>query len=1045
MKKYPVFFSAILGSLLLISPVFYGCTSTTKKPETTAAIPQLSEQNLEEIAKSITVKVMAGKSGGSGTIINKNGDVYTVLTNQHIVKIGTPYRIQTPDGNFYDAQLDENVNSKDKDLALLLFRSSADYQVAEFPENLEENEFFKALKEGDKLVAAGFPSEQNGLKIARGKIVLLPDKSLQGGYRLGYDNAIEKGMSGGPVLNNRGELIAINGRDAYPIFGDPFLFEDGSRPSEKDKNKMMAVSWGVGVPVLAKLAPSLVETKELTLKGIPDDVREIAKKITVRIDYGAENGSGVIIAKEGNNYYVLTAHHVAENKNKEVVTPDGKRYPVNESTVKSLYPQADLAVLQFSSSENYQVATLGDYSFDEKRYVFAYGWGKAEGKKAKRKFAPGLILSKEEGSIFAKDPGSLTYGYELVYTNITQGGMSGGPVLDTQGRVIGIHGRAEGNDIDRTQFGYSLGVPIKTFLADLKSGESKLKMKQQLSVETSIPAAVKEGDKFSIVLTQLFNVEAPQDKTKIKDWINYGNQLWRIGLHEEAVAAFDEAIKLNLKSYQAWYARGLALKDNQEYQKAFESFDEATKINPKFYQAWRGRGVLLSETLNKPEEALKSFDKAIDINNQDFTLHLFRGNVLRELKRNEDAVTAYTKAIELNPNHPWSYNNRGIARSNLKDYKGAIEDYDKAIKINPNDALAYYNRGTTRGDLKDYKGAIEDYDKAIKINPNYALAYNNWGNARRDLKDYKGAIEDYDKAIKINPNLALAYYNRGATRSDLKDYKGAIEDYDKAIKINPNLALAYNNRGNARRDLKDYQGAIEDFDKAIKINPNLALAYNNRGATRSDLKDYQGAIEDYDKAIKINPNDAEAYYNRGNARSDLKDYKGAIEDFDKAIKINPNLAQAYYNRGTTRVKLKDYKGAIEDFDKAIKINPNYAEAYNNRGLARRDLKDYQGAIEDFDKAIKINPNDAGAYYNRGLARRDLKDYQGAIEDFDKAIKINPNDADAYNNRGIARTLSGDRQGAIEDVQKAGELYRQQGDMDGYQTAQELLKLLQNQQ
>ncbi|MEY3222365.1 MAG: hypothetical protein RLZZ203_1221, partial [Cyanobacteriota bacterium] len=39
---------------------------------------------------------------------------------------------------------------------------------------------------------------------------------------------------------------------------------------------------------------------------------------------------------------------------------------------------------------------------------------------------------------------SLTGGYELVYSSITFGGMSGGPVLDSQGRVIGIHGRTEG-------------------------------------------------------------------------------------------------------------------------------------------------------------------------------------------------------------------------------------------------------------------------------------------------------------------------------------------------------------------------------------------------------------------------------------------------------------------------------------------------------------------------------------------------------------------------------------------------------------------------
>ncbi|MCT7948273.1 tetratricopeptide repeat protein [Ancylothrix sp. C2] len=144
-------------------------------------------------------------------------------------------------------------------------------------------------------------------------------------------------------------------------------------------------------------------------------------------------------------------------------------------------------------------------------------------------------------------------------------------------------------------------------------------------METSIPDSVNEGDKFSIDWATSFNLEAPQDKTKAKDWINYGNQLSRIGLYKEAVAAFDEAIKLNGDLEQAWYARGLALSYNQEYQKAFESFDKATQIHPQFYQAWRWRGLLLLGFLNNPEEALKSFDKAIAINKRDFTLQSWRG------------------------------------------------------------------------------------------------------------------------------------------------------------------------------------------------------------------------------------------------------------------------------------------------------------------------------------------------------------------------------------------------------------------------------------
>ena len=65
----------------------------------------------------------------------------------------------------------------------------------------------------------------------------------------------------------------------------------------------------------------------------------------------------------------------------------------------------------------------------------------------------------------------MTYGYGLIYTNLTQQGMSGGPVLDIRGRVIGIHGRSEVEEITdqagQTRLitlGFSWGVPISNFL-----------------------------------------------------------------------------------------------------------------------------------------------------------------------------------------------------------------------------------------------------------------------------------------------------------------------------------------------------------------------------------------------------------------------------------------------------------------------------------------------------------------------------------------------------------------------------------------------------
>ncbi|NJR74542.1 MAG: trypsin-like peptidase domain-containing protein, partial [Scytonema sp. CRU_2_7] len=141
----------------------------------------------------------------------------------------------------------------------------------------------------------------------------------------------------------------------------------------------------------------------------------------------------------------------------KILTPDGKQYPVDKSTIK-VESGVDLAIVKFrASNQNYQVATLANYNPNDYEYMFTGGYPKLEDNYSPWRLTMGQIYEKEQGLLEVKESdfqsdssgklqsaSSLTGGYELVYTSITYGGMSGGPVLDSLGRVIGIHGRAEG-------------------------------------------------------------------------------------------------------------------------------------------------------------------------------------------------------------------------------------------------------------------------------------------------------------------------------------------------------------------------------------------------------------------------------------------------------------------------------------------------------------------------------------------------------------------------------------------------------------------------
>lgn len=82
------------------------------------------------------------------------------------------------------------------------------------------------------------------------------EKPLEEGYQIGYTNDIEKGMSGGPVLNRAGEVVAVNGMHAYPLWGDPYVFKDGSHPEQSLKQQMVRYSWSIPIQTFVRLSLS---------------------------------------------------------------------------------------------------------------------------------------------------------------------------------------------------------------------------------------------------------------------------------------------------------------------------------------------------------------------------------------------------------------------------------------------------------------------------------------------------------------------------------------------------------------------------------------------------------------------------------------------------------------------------------------------------------------------------------------------------------------------------------------------------------------------
>jgi tetratricopeptide (TPR) repeat protein/S1-C subfamily serine protease len=959
------------------------------KPLLVSAQPvQLTQTNTEEnqrkvevqsIAAKVTVRIKIGQGAGSGVLIAKKGNTYLVMTNAHVVRDQGIITLQTPDRQSYTARQVQNTQVGNFDVALLEFTSTRAYQLAGL-DNFGKN---AALKEGREVFAAGFPFDSNALKFVTGEVKQLSQEPFANGTQIGYATKgdIQQGMSGGPILDSSGNLVGINSTLAYPI-KPAYTYADGRKAPQDLVAEYQQANWGVPMyNLLTRLNPVILRGyrqlpklhRAVTPSGYMAELDRKARLVTVRIEYkdkkngSEENGSGVIVAQDGNSYSVLTAEHVARNtENLRITTHDRRTYKISPSQITDA-DGTDLAVIKFTSTQPYQIATLGNYDIADNAIVLSGGWpapGKIGSQQWQWQLNPGVISTRDQGDFLTQDKVSFSEGYGLIYSSITYGGMSGGPVFDKAGRVIGIHGKAEGDGYTQNILGSSLGISIKTFIGLV---DRLMPNQRSLQIVSTAPADIGSVRLASLELVRN-NIAIPSDDSDADQWIDYGSQLHRLGRDAEAVKAFDRAIAFKpelLKLLNAHYGKGSALASDHYSSDALKSFDRAIQLIPPgkqsdYYYLWKYRSVQLRE-LGKVPEALAAISQAIDLEPQDPKNPLLRKQdiillneqaaLLEQLKRHSAAIAVFDKIIAQEPK-AWAYSNRGMSKAELGDNKGAITDYDSAIRIDPQFAKAYSNRGVLKAELGDQKAAITDFDTAIRFDAKFAEPYSNRGLAKADLGDKKSAIADYDRAIAINPRYAAPYSNRGKVKSESGDLKGALVDFDTAIRINPKVAKYHYNRGILKYMLEDNKGAIADYDRAIGIDPKFALAYLNRGVVKQTLKDYKGALTDYDTASLITPKDAKIYYNRGVVRDQSGDKKGALADYDTAILLTPQDPKIYYRRGGFKSGIGDSKGALADYDSAIRFNPQYAEAYFGRGTLKYKLGDKKGALADFNAAAQ---------------------------------------------------------------------------------------------
>jgi protein O-mannosyl-transferase len=162
---------------------------------------------------------------------------------------------------------------------------------------------------------------------------------------------------------------------------------------------------------------------------------------------------------------------------------------------------------------------------------------------------------------------------------------------------------------------------------------------------------------------------------------NKANCYYMLDSLPQALAGYNQAIKVFDKYAMAYYNRGTAKQKMKDYNGSIDDYMLSIKYDFE-HLSWAYNGLGYSYySMNE------------------FTI----------------ALTNLNKAIEIDKEYPNAYFNRGCVEYAQKEYTKASDDFTKTLEIDKTYVSALYNRGIMKIQLKDTASACIDFNKALEL------------------------------------------------------------------------------------------------------------------------------------------------------------------------------------------------------------------------------------------------------------------------------------------------------------------------------------------
>jgi len=519
------------------------------------------------------------------------------------------------------------------------------------------------------------------------------------------------------------------------------------------------------------------------------------------------------------------------------------------------------------------------------------------------------------------------------------------------------------------ELGVSDGGKVQVALGHALRGQAKFKEMLERVVDIAdAPASVRAGllalrGRAEIALEQPKDAQRSYETAVALDPSNPDVQLLHAQLLttqselQQALDVLNALLKQSPEVYDGWMYQGEILNAMERWPDALAAYDEALKLHPLSLPALLRRSLLLIqqsdiERARKDVQVLmKHFKAAPDTSVRAGMLALAEGKYEQAL---DHGRTALSKDAKLGAAHLLV----GLAQYALGSYEQSEEALRQVVNASPGNALARRTLAQTLLKRKQAERAVEVLEPLLKQEGLESRTMAVIANAYTAAGRHEEANLWFERAALERPNdpkyavmRAIGRMGSGEINAGLDALESAVEKLQGATRADEILMLALLGRGDVER-------ASTLAAKLEETAPDEPITHNLKGMLAVVKGDKAASVAAFEQALKVEPRFLPAAKNL--AQMDLAEGKveQARERFRRVVEADPKNVAPLLALAKFETSQGQRPAAIAALTRAVRIDPKSAEAQERlvaNYLAAGDLENAQDAALESLVALPTNP------------------------------------------------------------------------------------------